>query len=438
MQPTSETTYSLTANQQEAFNLIEGSSRNIIILGKPGVGKSVLINHLTREGRKYYTLAAPTGLAALNIGGRTLHSLFALPTSEGVIMPSYNLFTSNDRVLNNIRYQIKYLIIDECSMVRADMFDYINRLLKFVKGNDLPFGGVQLILVGDFFQLPPVVRTPEKPQIKEAGYNSPFLFSSHAYREGNFQPFILHEVLRQKGDPDFIDLLHSARTGNVKASQLAQLNKQVGYIDDLRIQLAATNAQADQINGGKLRSISGEPKQYRASIFGEWKEKPVEEELNIKVGAQVMVKMNGADRPEGARGEWPTVLVNGTIGKVVEMHDDYVVIELEDGTQHNVYRKRWEKKVKQQVDGEWREVTVASFEQMPLALAWAISIHKSQGQSFDKVHIDLSKVFAAGQSYVALSRCRSIAGTTLTAPITPQKFWADVEVKRYFNSLENE
>lgn len=446
--------FQLTKDQQKCFNAIEGSDANVLVHGKPGVGKSVLIRALVDEeggSRKTYALAAPTGLAALNIGGRTLHSIFRLPVSEGIIDPSFNKFPNDDRVIWAIR-NIKALIIDEVSMVRADSFDYIDRLMRYAKGNSLPFGGVQLIAIGDFYQLPPVVTRDEVPQLRNAGFSSPFIFSSKVF-QGNFNTLILDEVLRQKGDLTFIKLLNSARTGEVTAAQMATLNKHVGLPDDIRIKLAGTNKQAEFINDSELAKINSPAIQFEAQKFGEWPADPVSQLLTLKVGAQVMVKMNGADRPNGVRGEFKSRVVNGTLGKVVEIIDkpakhirgleeaevdaiQKVVIQTDSGELIPIYRKRWERKIKEPNGNDWEERVIASYEQIPLALAWAISIHKSQGQSFDKVHIDAEKIFAPGQLYVALSRCRSLAGLSLQSKVTTNKFWANRDVIRFFNEVE--
>jgi ATP-dependent DNA helicase PIF1 len=432
--------FQLTKNQALCFNAAEFGHENLLIHGKPGVGKSVLIRALTEQGEKSYTLAAPTGLAALNISGRTLHSIFRLPVSSGIVDPTFNKFPNDDRVLAFIKYQVKHLIIDEVSMVRADMFDFIDRLMRFAKGNDKPFGGAQVIVIGDFFQLPPVVKREEVPQLRNVGYSSPFIFSSQIFQQ-NFKVMVLDEVLRQKGDPDFIDLLNSARTGEVTESQIYSLNKQVGLPDDIRIKLAGTNDQAYEINYRELMKLQDKEIMFQAQKFGEWPEDPVPMELCLKVGAQVMVKMNGADRPPGmVRGEFISQVVNGTLGVVEEINegDGIVKVRKENGDLVDIYRKTWERKVKVQRDGKWEEQVVASYQQMPLALAWAISIHKSQGQSFDKVHIDASKIFAPGQLYVALSRCRTLAGVSLQSKVTTQKFWANRDVIQFFDTLENQ
>lgn len=423
----------LTKDQQRIFDLCENSGRNILIVGKPGVGKSVLNNALLTLSKKYWTMAAPTGLAAINVCGKTLHSLFGIPVSQGIFHPNFRNFTTNDNILRNLRYTVKRLIIDEISMVRADTFDYIDRLLKFVKGNDLPFGGIQVVIVGDFFQLPPIVTRDEVKPLKEF-WESEFVFSSKAFLNGNFQIEELTEVLRQKGDNKFIDILHSARTGDIDLKQLALLNNQVHpSIEDIRIRLSGTKKQAEEVNQSFLSKISEPGKSYEAKIFGNWPEKDEPLVLNLKPGAQVMVKLNGADRPEGDKGS--SSVVNGSLGTVLSLADKSVDVRLDNGTEVTIYRRRREHKVKELIDGVWGEKVLASFEQIPLMLSWAISIHKSQGQSFDKAHVDASKIFAPGQLYVALSRVRSLSGLTLQSRLSTDKFWANENVIKFFETI---
>lgn len=470
-------TIKLNKDQQAAFNAIENTSGNYCIIGKPGVGKSVLIHYLTANGNKTYTLSAPTGLAALNILGRTIHSIFRLPTSEGIIPPDFNKFPNDDRVINNIRYNVKHLIIDEVSMVRADYFDYMDRLMQHAKGNSHPFGGVQVIAIGDFYQLPPVVKYAEDKELKKVGYSSPFIFSSHVFQK-NFEILSLSKVERQKGDPEFIELLNYARTASVHPKHMKLLNANVGLPNDTRIKLASRNDEAELINRRELNKIESEEFVFEAVKFGEWPQYPAEELLALKVGAQVMVKMNGADRPPGMK-EYDPICVNGTLGIItsvdyiqpisrggkclkcidgiiagktclacngeggfdqedVPQFNQSVTIQMDDGQKAKIYCKRWERKIKEKINDKWEERVIASYEQMPLALAWAISIHKSQGQSFDKVHIDASKIFAPGQLYVALSRCRTSAGISLEVPLTTSKFIVNRDVMNFFEEFENE
>jgi ATP-dependent DNA helicase PIF1 len=453
--------FQLTKNQSEIFRAIKFTNDNILVLGEPGVGKSVLIRALVddEDNEKEFTLAAPTGLAALNINGRTLHSIFKLPTSEGIIAPSYNVYLHDGPAYNFIKYRVKYLIIDEISMVRADAFDYIDRLMRHVKRVDKPFGGVQMICIGDFYQLPPVVAGREEAkQMMEAGYDTPFIFSSKVFKN-NFKILTLNEVLRQKGDPEFIELLAAARTGSLHPKHTKVLNTRVCQPDDIRIKLTCTNKEADIVNYSELKKLPEPEILFQATKFGEWPALPAEQELRLKVGAQVMVKMNGADKkPDGkgkSGGMQDSKVVNGSLGVITEIrnkpeYDDregmeidnftekfvpHVRIRLDSGIEVPIYIKRWERKIKEKIGDNWEERVVASYEQMPLALAWAISIHKSQGQSFDKAHIDLKKVFAPGQAYVALSRVRSMAGISFESGVTTSMFRSNTDVEAFFEDV---
>lgn len=448
-------TLELTKNQSAIFNLVETTGGNIFVTGKPGVGKSVLINSLVANGTKVYTLSAPTGLAALNIGGKTLHSLFSLPVSEGIITPDYNRFSTNENVIKHARYGIKHLIIDEISMVRADTFDFIDRFLRWAKEDPRPFGGVQVIIVGDFYQLPPIVRSAEARQLQEHGYLSPFVFSSKVFE--TFKTVELSEVLRQKGDKKFISVLHNAREGELTAKDMVELNGRVakGIEDgDVRLRLVSKNDTAAGINTEYLNKLPGDAIEFSATQEGVWPLKdnfPAEPILRLKVGAQVMVKLNKADRPPKSKGKFESNVVNGDLGTIVRLgklavNDDMagdIIDSVEIRLRKNnclvrIYRQRWEYKKKEKVGADWEERVIASYEQIPIALAWAISMHKSQGQSFEAVHIDPSSCFAAGQLYVAISRARSLAGLTLESRVHATSFKTDATVKRFFKTIKYE
>lgn len=449
----------LTKNQQAIFDLVESTGDNIFVTGKPGVGKSVLINGLVTEGRKVYTLGAPTGLAALNIGGKTLHSLFGLPVSEGIITPDYNRFSTNESVVKHARYGIKHLIIDEISMVRADTFDFIDRFLRWAKEVNRPFGGVQVIVVGDFYQLPPIVRSAESRQFTEHGYASPFVFSSKVF--ATFRTVALNEVLRQKGDKKFIAVLHNAREGALQPNDMVAINGRVesGVEEgDVRIRLVSKNDTAAAINTEFLNKLPGEIVEFSATQEGIWPLKdnfPAEPLLRLKVGAQVMVKLNKADRPPKSKGKFESSVVNGDLGLVekigsglyenspgdVDDTDNIPSVSVrlrKDNQLVKIYRQRWEYKKKEKVGNEWEEKVIAAYEQIPISLAWAISMHKSQGQSFEAVHIDPSSCFAAGQLYVALSRARSLEGLTLESRVHASSFKIDPVVKRFYEALKLE
>lgn len=490
--------FQLTKTQQTFLDLIEGTKDNYFLNGPPGTGKSVITRTLNGEGRKKnWIVAAPTGLAALNANGKTLHKTFKLPVSDGIIHPTFNIFPTDHKVIGFIKYNMKHLLIDEISMVRADTLDFIDRELREIKGKDLPFGGIQVVVVGDFFQLPPVVKTGDGKALREAGWESPYAFSAKVFE--TFKVLTLTEILRQKGDRKFIDILGRARLGEVTAKDMVILNDQVDPDpDDIRVQLCAWNSQADLVNQSKLKAIKKKEERFESEATGDWPDYPCDPILKLKVGAQIIVKKNNADRPPDCEGDFQSDIVNGTLGIVIaingkreylgspkpyrckecegtgEVDDDgpkacprcggngwiddnygnllsdeiaedwnkhrenwHVTIEDRQGKRYNIYWSRWERKIKQDMgNGAWEEIVVASFEQIPLALSWAISMHKSQGQTFDVVHIDASKVFASGQLYVAISRCRTLEGITLQNRINKDRFKTDPSVLAFYEKVQ--
>ncbi len=421
----------LIDEQQKVFEQIETSAANMLITGRPGVGKTVLINALIERGKKIYTIAAPTGIAALNINGaKTLHSLFQIPTSKGILTGNYNLYDKSPAVMKHLKYRVKHLIIDECSMVRADILDYINRLLQYAKGNNFPFGGVQVIMFGDFYQLPPVVQALEKKQLREEGYDTPFVFSSKVFF--GFKIIELTKVMRQK-DEAFLDILEAARNGIPTFRQIANLNNRLFKESDA-IRLMPTNKESDFYNNSAYSKITGEEKTYKAVVTGDWPTSPCPEILNLKIGAKVMVKKNNADLDSPGL----SIVVNGTIGIVEELEEHSVIISNESG-KFRIYKQQFTQSVKSQNDeGKWSEFVIASFVQIPLQLAWAISIHKSQGQTFEQCAISTNRVFAAGQLYVALSRCKTLEGIALESPIYKRHFIVNKSVQRFYKQLSND
>jgi ATP-dependent DNA helicase PIF1 len=427
--------FQLTKNQQQIYDAVVGSDNCVLIHGKPGVGKSVLIRALRDTGAKHYTLGAPTGLAALNIGGKTLHSIFGITPSEGIFQSDYNKFTTNINIINFIQHRLHHLIIDEISMVRADMLDYIDRLLREVKNVDKPFGGVQVIAFGDFFQLPPVAKSSDVKELKADGYDSEFAFDSKVFKQ-NFKSVVLNQVHRQS-DPIFLNLLDAIRNGKVTGKHITMLNARVSKVTDVRIILTPLNRQADVVNQSELKAIKEPSQTYEATKYGYWPANPIDQ-LTVKVGAQVMIKKNGADRPPNLRGPFESKVVNGTLGKVVELpskDSPAIKVEIETGEVVNIYVSRWERLEKEKIDGKWSEKVVASYEQFPLQLAWAISIHKSQGQTFERAHINPQSMFAAGQFYVALSRVKSLEGVSLEGPVSQRTFMVDKRVLNFVTNL---
>lgn len=383
---------------------------------------------------KNVAVLAPTGVAALNIGGMTIHSFFGFPPSVTV-----------KRALQEAKYQINdpkfteldALVIDEISMVRADMFDCMDVFLREVRQNPEPFGGVQLVMIGDLYQLSPVVSTSEKLFFARE-YRSPYFFSS-AVMQSMFFSFVfleLEKVYRQSDDA-FLSILNAIRTNAMLPEHLNLLRScvvsQIGRLEEGMVYLAGTNAQVDTINEQYLDELVGKQKIFTAKTTGEIGERqfPTDGLLALKVGAQVMFVNNDPD------GRW----VNGSLGKVVRFHKDYIVVRLfdeEGGEEVEVTPYTW-KVSSYEYDTQAHKLTTAvlgSFCQVPLTLAWAITIHKSQGKTFDKVVIDLrSGIFAHGQAYVALSRCRSLQGMQFVSEFRESHIKLDPLVVQFLEGI---
>lgn len=428
----------LTKHQQKIFDHIETSNENFLILGKPGVGKSVLINALVETGEKYYTVSAPTGLAAINIGGKTLHSIFKIPIIENGIIPETMSIPEKKHLMH--LSTVKSLIIDEISMVRADVLDYIDRVLRYFRGNDErdhpePFGGVQIIMVGDFCQLAPVVNAIARNELKQAEYKSEFAFDAKSFDLSALNIYELVEVLRQKDDLHFMSILNDIRFGNASTSIINDFNALIGAPRPLALTLTATNKESDIINRNEMDRLTGAPLVYSALVEGDWPETlyPLPAYITLKQGAQCMVRKNNADRDPNNEEPQTTTLVNGDILKLADLNKNFV--RSENGKRVYIQTFQRSRKVQNPETLKWKLEVYASFTQLPLTPAWAISMHKSQGQSYDYVNIDPAKIFTAGQLYVALSRARSMNGITLLSPITKSKFSVNKHVQNFYESI---
>lgn len=405
-----------------ARNLILHTRNNLFLTGRAGTGKTTFLRALCQELRKPYLIVAPTGIAALNAQGTTLHSQFNLPLDPYIPALDY---TDNNPLLKRIAQkekvaiikQVELIIIDEVSMVRADTFQALSDRLCEIRKTNVPFAGVQLLLIGDLYQLPPV--TTEEWAMMEQYYRTPFFFSSPAFKKTPFYFLELQKIYRQS-DVKFIELLETIRTGKgALEAALTQLNERVVTesseqgLQEGQIILTALRKQSADYNERCLRALSTEEYHYAASIDGYYNEKdaPTDLDLVLKVGAQVMFVRNESEE---------RAYVNGELGRVSKLSDNEIqVTKYSGGMPVTVAKVKWEK-YDYRIDPTTRDIkktVVGTFVQYPLRLAWAITIHKSQGLTFDQVRIDAQRIFAAGQLYVALSRCRTLEGIELTAPI---------------------
>lgn len=415
---------------QKALDLLENSTNNLFITGKAGTGKSTLLNYFMQKTPKKVVLLAHTGVAALNVKGATIHSFFKF--KPGITQDSVNRMTKNWKN-REIFESIDLIIIDEISMVRADLLDCIDLFLRRVLKQKKPFGGVRMAFIGDLYQLPPVLKGEEKTFFQEV-YETPYFFSAQVFAKSNFKFLELDKVYRQK-DAIFVDLLNGIRKNTIDDLGLALLNKRVltPEAEEGYIYLTSTNAAADEINRQKLSALSGKSHFFEADIDGNFDEKisPTDPSLELKVGAQVMFLNNHQF------GLW----VNGSVGKVVDLSDEEILVEKQDGERVLVEKFSWTlyEYIFQKEARKLTQDPIGSFKQYPLKLAWGITIHKSQGKTFDKVIIDLGRgTFACGQTYVALSRCRSLDGLILKKPLQKKDIFTDHKIVKFLVDTQYE
>ena len=427
-----------------AERYIQETGISVFLTGKAGTGKTTFLKHIVAGCSKRLAVVAPTGVAAVNAGGVTIHSFFQLPlcpylpdVKELVTeyqMPEKNRSLRKDRV--KILRTLELLIIDEISMVRADILDAIDATLKRYRKNDRPFGGVQLLMIGDVQQLPPVVTESEKPFMDQV-YPSPFFFNSRAFRKLGYIVIELNKIHRQR-DAEFTSMLNDIRTGNPSDQTLERLNRRLdpGFdppSGEYWIRLTTHNHQSDAINREKMDALKGKSMIFKAEIDGNYPESayPTETELRLKKGAQVMFTRNDTSGN--------SMYFNGKIGTVTSLYPEIIVTD-ENGNEIIVNQEKWDN-VRYEINPETQEIQAVndgSFTQYPLRAAWAITIHKSQGLTFDRVVIDAGKAFSFGQVYVALSRCRSLDGIVLTTPITRKCTFRNMEVSIFENGYTPE
>lgn len=419
--------------QQKAFELVANTNTSLFITGKAGTGKTTFIKNIQKKINKEFLVLAPTGIAALNAGGQTIHSFFGLPLC--VIEPNTHMEMS-DKKWQTLK-RIDTIIVDEASMVRCDLVDAMDRCLRMMTHSHLPFGGKQVVFVGDLFQLPPVVKrdSPDEDILRSLYGDGPFYFyKAFVIRRMNLPKIEFQKVYRQE-DKEFLGILDRMRMGENTDGDLSILNQYVnpdGEVGDFSVTLTAKNNDAEDINQQRLAEIDTEEFCYTGELSGKFRQQdaPAPMVLKLKVGAQVIF----------CRNDYSRGVVNGTIAKVKKLGNDRIVVTLENGKEIVVEKMTWQnfEKVYNEATGETEMTEVGTFTQFPLKLAWAITIHKSQGMTFDRMHFDLTRgVFATGQAYVAISRMRSLDGLTLSNTLRPDHIHPDAEIKAYANSFND-
>jgi ATP-dependent DNA helicase PIF1 len=422
----------------DIIRLIHYTKDSVFLTGKAGTGKSTLLRNLIKHIHKNYIILAPTGIAALNVDGQTLHSFFQFePRPYLPFDKDFTILSKKEELLKNL----DLIIIDEISMVRSDLMNAVDLTLRKNLKSTLPFAGKQILLIGDLFQLPPVVdnRKTDEVEILNSNYKTPYFFSAKVFEAGlQYHIIELEKVYRQK-DKDFIELLNGVRENNLELKHLMQLNQRYNpsYSPDgkeFEIILATTNEIVRQTNQQELQKLSGKNHQFIAAVSGVFLKEtnesrlPADKVLQLRENSQVMFVKNDLEK------RW----VNGSLGKIISLNENYFKVKLDTNNQtYDVQRVTWEsyeyvwnkeeERIEKKING--------TFTQFPLKLAWAVTIHKSQGQSFDKIIIDLGYgAFATGQTYVALSRCRSFGGITLKSKIHGKDIKVDERIKEFLNS----
>jgi hypothetical protein len=421
---------------RRALDVMENTSRNVFVTGRAGTGKSTLLSYFRDISEKNMVVLAPTGVAALNVKGQTIHSFFGF--KPGITVDKVSKARSKGSK-KNVYKALDAIIIDEISMVRADLLDCVDKFLQ-LNGpkRDRPFGGIQMIFFGDLYQLSPVVTGTEK-KVFQSLYETPYFYSSKAFGSVDWEFIELKKVYRQH-DQHFLSMLNSIRNNSIDEEGIRLLNKR--YMpdfepppDDFYVYLATTNKIAEEINTRELARLPGDVHYFDSYSEGEFGDEylPTGRQLKLKAGAQIMMINNDP------AGRW----VNGSIGKVLEIvkeendEDDIVIAELTDGEIVEILPYTWEVYRFFAEEGRLQSEVVGRFTQYPLTLAWAMTIHKSQGKTFDKVIIDIGKgTFSYGQVYVALSRCTSLEGVVLKRPVLKKHIWTDYKVVDFLTSFQ--
>lgn len=414
--------------------IVEKTDMSLFLTGKAGTGKTTFLREVVRYTKKKCIVLAPTGIAAVNAGAMTIHSFFQFglgPFVQGVIEPKSD-FRINKSKLELIRH-LQLLIIDEVSMVRADLMDHIDVELRRIRRNSKPFGGVQLLMIGDLQQLPPIAHGGEDELLRQY-YKTLYFFSSAALKSMKYSCIELKNVYRQT-DGHFIDILNHARDCTLTSQDISDLNAR--YVpcfspkpEDGYIRLMTHNRQVDYINAAEMEKLDSKPYTFVAAVTGTFPEEsyPTADSLTLKKGAQVMFIKNDPERR----------FINGTLGEVKSIDKNSIAVRLaESGMIIDVEPVEWQN-IRYQFDEESKEISskqIGRFKQYPLKAAWAITVHKSQGLTFDKAIIDVHAAFSPGQAYVALSRCRTLDGLVLSSPVSASVFMRDNAVDAYMNYI---
>lgn len=421
------------------IDFIEKTNRPIFLTGKAGTGKTTFLRYIRSNTKKNLAVVAPTAVAAINAGGVTIHSFFQVPFGPILPIPHTNAFTefsgkSFGPEKAKLIKHLDLLIIDEISMVRADTMDYIDRALRFTKGNSRPFGGVQLLMIGDLYQLPPVFQNDW--HLLGKFYKGPYFFNSLIFREYLLLTFELEKVHRQS-DPTFIEILNEIRNGSISNLLLEKLNQHYQEKPNLEnhVTLTTHNPLVKKINEERLHQLPGESYRFMAKVTGDFPKEayPTEEELVLKAGAMVMFIKNDSSGKKQ--------FYNGRTAKVDSISGERInLIFLDDGSNFEATQEIWEntKYALSETDQKVTQTSAGSFTQFPLRLAWAITIHKSQGLTFDKAVIDVGAAFAHGQTYVALSRCRTLEGLILKEKVNHKSIITDPSVTAFMKKVQEQ
>jgi len=430
-----QTSIDLNEQFRRALDLMEHTGKSVFITGRAGTGKSTLLDYFRHTTNKKVAVLAPTGVAALNVKGQTIHSFFGFKPNITLERVRKVRFSDDGK---NIYKKLDAIVIDEISMVRADLFDCVDKFLRLNGPRaNRSFGGIQMIFIGDLYQLPPVITGSEKAAFSSL-YETPYFYSAKVFDSFEMDFMELEKVYRQH-DEDFIKLLNSIRNKSITEEGLELLNQR--YMpefepspDDFYICLTTTNALADQINSRQLAKLKTRLHTFTADIEGDFGNQylPTAIDLQVKAGAQIMMLNNDAG------GRW----VNGTIGKITDItrdrNDEYSIIaDLADDETVEITPHTWEI-FRFFADGEkLQSEVIGTFTQYPLMLAWAVTIHKSQGKTFDKVVVDIGRgTFTHGQTYVALSRCTTLGGIILKKPILKKHIWTDYRVVDFLTKYQ--